>query len=117
MSNIYTNTKGVVLYINTGYNLSSATSLGVHFSAPSQGGTSFVNSVSTSALGANYTTSAGLVMSANNTLLYTINSADFSMDASAAPNGGTWKCWVEAEFGAAVRLVSSSFKFQVRQPG
>ena len=112
MSDIFTNTKGVTIYVGTNYNISSATTLEIHFSAPS-GGNSFVNSAtaSVSVLGANYSTSACGVFSANKAIKYVVNSGDFSGGA------GTWKCWVQAEFGAATRLVSSSFKFKVSNPG
>ena len=112
MTDIYTPSKGVTLYVDTGYDLSSATTLEIHFSAPS-GGNSFVNSVSTSALGANVTTNWGAVFSADNTLKYVVNSGDFSMSGE----GGTWKAWVQAEYGSGTRLVSSSFRFKVSKPG
>ena len=112
MTDLYTNTKGVTIYVATGYNISSATTLEIHFSAPT-GATGFVNSAtaSVSVLGANFTTSACGVFSANKTVKYVVNSGDFSGSA------GHWKCWIQAEFGAAVRLVSSSFKFKVSKPG
>lgn len=110
MSDIFTVTKGVTIYVDTGYNISSATALEIHFSAPN-GGNSFVNSASTSVLGANTTTTACGIFSANKALKYVVNSGDFSGGA------GTWKCWVQAEFGASTRLVSSSFKFKVANPG
>ena len=112
MSALYTKSKGVVIYVATNYNISSATTLEIHFSAPS-GGTSFVNSAtaSVSVLGANFTTTACGVFSANKAIKYIVNSGDFSAGA------GTWKCWLEAEFGPATRLVSSAFKFVVANPG
>jgi hypothetical protein len=112
MTDIHTTAKGVTIYVDTNYDISSATTLEIHFSAPS-GGNSFVNSVSTSALGANFTTSYGAVFSADNTLVYKVNSGDFSMSGE----GGTWKCWVQAEFGSEARLVSNSFRFRVDKPG
>lgn len=113
MTDIYTRTKGVVIYVDTQYNISSATTLEIHFSAPAAGGNSFVVSAtaSVSVLGANFTTSACGVFSANNVVKYAVNSGDFSAGA------GVWKCWVEADFGTSVRLVSSSFKFKVSNPG
>ena len=48
MTDIHTTAKGVTIYVDTNYDISSATTLEIHFSAPS-GGNSFVNSVSTSA--------------------------------------------------------------------
>lgn len=110
MTDIYANSKGVTIYVATGYNISSATALEIHFSAPT-GGNSFVNSASTSVLGSNFTTSACGIFSANKALKYVVNSGDFSGGA------GTWKCWVQAEFGTATRLVSSAFKFKVSNPG
>ena len=112
MTDIHTTAKGVTLYIDTNYDISSATTLELHFSAPS-GGNSFVNSVSTSALGANFTTSWGAIFSADVTLKYVVNSGDFSMSGE----GGVWKGWVQAEFGSGTRLVSNSFKFRVDKPG
>ena len=111
MTDLYVNTKGVTIYVATNYNISSATTLEIHFSAPN-GGTSFVNSAtaSVSVLGANFTTDCG-IFSANKALKYVVNSGDFSGGA------GTWKCWCQAEFGPATRLVSSAFKFVVSNPG
>lgn len=112
MTDIYANSKGVTIYVDTGYDLSSATTLEIHFSAPS-GGTSFVNSAtaSVSVLGANFTTSACGVFSALKAVKYVVNSGDFSGGV------GTWKCWVQAEYGTLTRLVSSSFSFKVSNPG
>ena len=110
MSDIFSNTKGVTIYVATNYNISSATTLEIHFSAPS-GGTGFTNSASVSVLGANYTSEACGIFSANKALKYVVNSGDFSGGA------GTWKAWCQAEFGAATRLVSSAFKFRVSEPG
>ena len=110
MTALYTTSKGITIYVDTGYNLSSATNVEIHFSAPS-GGNSFVNSASTSVLGSNFTTSACGVFSAGKAVKWVTNSGDFSGGA------GTWRCWITAEFGAATRLVSSSFKFRVSNPG
>ena len=112
MSAIYTKSKGVVIYVATNYNISSATTLEIHFSAP-PGGTSFVNSAtaSVSVLGSNFTSEACGIFSANKAIKYAVNSGDFSGGA------GTWKCWVQAEFGTSTRLISSSFKFKVANPG
>lgn len=112
MSAIYTQSKGVVIYVATNYNISSATTLEIHFSAPT-GGTSFVNSAtaSVSVLGSNFTTTACGIFSASKAIKYAVNSGDFSAGA------GTWKCWVQAEFGTDTRLISTSFKFKVANPG
>lgn len=111
MTDIYVGERGKTLYIETGYDLSSASGVEIHFSAPS-GGTSFVNSASVSVLAANVSTPCG-VFSANKTVEYVVNSGDFSGSAAA----GTWKVWVEADFGGSVHLISSSFRFKARMPG
>lgn len=110
MTTIYVGEKGRTLYIDTGLDLSSATGVEIHMSAPVSG-TSFVNSASVSVLGANVTSSAcGTVISANKGVEYILNSGDVD-----AP--GTWKAWIEADFGATVHLISSSFKFKAKNPG
>ena len=108
MTDIFTNTKGVAIYVDTQYNISSATTLEVHVSGP----VSFVNSAtaSVSVLASNFTTSACGVFSADKTVKYVINSGDFS-------TAGTYKLWIQAEFGPSTRLVSSSFSFRVNDPG
>ena len=109
MTDIFIGEKGKTIYVETGFNLSSATKVEIHFSAP-VGGTSFVNSASVSVLAANVTTSACGVFSANKTAEYVINSGDF--DAA-----GIWKGWLRSEFDANTTLISSSFKFKVSAPG
>ena len=111
MTDIFVGEKGKTLYVETGHDLSSATGVEIHFSAPA-GGTSFVNSASVSVLAANVSGACGL-FSANKTVEYIINSGDFSGSAAA----GTWKVWVEADFGATVHLISSSFRFIAKLPG
>ena len=110
MSDIISTSKGITIYVATGYNISSATALEIHFSAPA-GGNAFVNSASVSVLGANFTTDSCGIFSVNKAVKYVTNSGDFSGGA------GTWKAWVAAEFGSLTRLVSSSFKFKVSDPG
>ena len=112
MTNIYVGEYGKTIYVETGLNLSSATSVAIHFSAPS-GGTSFTNSASVSVLAANLTTSACGTFSALKTVEYIVNQGDISGSAAA----GTWKVWVEAHFGASVHLISSSFRFKASLPG
>lgn len=112
MTDIFVGEYGKTLYIETGYDLTSASGVEIHFSAPS-GGTSFVNSASVSVLAANLTTSACGTFSAGKTVEYVVNSGDFSGSAAA----GTWKVWVEADFTGSVHLISSSFRFKVRAPG
>ena len=110
MTDIYVGEKGKIIYTDTGFVLTSATGVQIHFSAPS-GGTSFVNSASVSVLASNVTASAcGLIFSASKTTKYIINSADFDV-------AGTWKGWIEADFGATVHLISTSFRFKVSNPG
>ena len=112
MTDIFVGEYGKTLYVNTGLNLSSATNVEIHFSAP-QGTGSFINSASVSVLAADITTSACGLFSALKTIEYIVNSGDFSGSAAA----GTWKVWVEADFGASVHLISTSFKFKARHPG
>jgi hypothetical protein len=113
MTNIFVGEYGKVIYVDTQYNLSSATNLEIHFSAP-PGGTSFLNSTSVSVLASNLTNSAcGVVFSANKTAVYKVNQGDISGSAAA----GNWKVWIEADFGATVHLISSSFRFKASQPG
>lgn len=108
MTDIFTKTKGVTLYVDVDYNISSATTLEVHVSGP----VSWVNSAtaSVSVLGSNFTTSACGVFSANRAVKYVVNSGDFSIE-------GTYKLWIQAEFGTSTRLVSSAFSFKVDAPG
>jgi hypothetical protein len=113
MTNIFVGEYGKTIYINTQYDLVSASKVEVHFSAP-PGGTSFLNSTSVSVLAANITSSAcGTVFSAGKTVEYRVNQGDISGSAAA----GTWKVWVEADFGATVHLISSSFRFKASMPG
>ena len=115
MTDIFVGEKGKRLLVETGFDLSSATGVEIHFSAPPGGGTSFVNSASVSVLAANITTSACGIFSALKTVEYIVNSADFSMSAGAGTK--TWKGWIEADFDAATHLISSSFRFVVSNPG
>ena len=110
MTDIYVGEFGKRLLINLDYNVSSATTLEIHFSSSAN---VFVNSASVSVLGANTTaTACGLIFSANKAVEYVLNSGDFS----AAP--GTYKVWIEAAFAnPASRLISSSFEFKVTNPG
>ena len=112
MTDIFVGEYGKTLYVETGYDLSSASKVQIHFSAPTGVG-SFVNSASVSVLAANLTTSACGVFSADKTVEYIINTGDISGSAAA----GTWKVWVEADFGATVHLISSSFRFIAKDPG
>ena len=75
--------------------LSSATNVEIHFSAP---GITTVNSASVSVLAANTTTSACGVFSANKAVEYITNSGDFSM--SADRQQVTVKGWIVADFYA-----------------
>jgi hypothetical protein len=115
MTDVFVGEKGKTVYVGTDFDISSATNIEIHFSAPA-GGLSFVNSVSVSALGANFTTTACGVLSANKAAVYVLNSGDFSGSVSGDPSG-TWKGWLVCDFGAATRLISSSFKFKVDNPG
>lgn len=112
MSTIWETSKGITLYVDTGFNLSSATNVEIHFSAP---GISTVNSASVSVLAANVTTSACGVFSANKAVEYITNSGDFSF--SADRQSVTCKGWIVADFDANTRLISSTFKFKVCKPG
>jgi len=109
MTAIFVGEYGKSLYVETGHNLSSATGVEIHFSAPT-GGTSFVNSASVSVLAANITSSACGVFSAQKTVQYILNSGDINVS-------GIWKVWIQAQFGASVRLISTSFKFKAENPG
>ena len=109
MTDIFVGEKGKTFFVQVGYDLSSASKVQIHFSGPSSLG--FVNSASVSVLASNLTTSACGVFSADKTIEYIINSGDFSAGA------GTWKCWIEADFGAATHLISTSFRFKVSNPG
>ena len=116
MADLFIGEYGKTIYVETGFDLSSATGVEIHFSAPS-GGIHFVNSASVSVLASNVTTSACGVFSANKTLEYIINAGDFSASTSVNAAAGTWKGWIVADFGATKRLISSSFKFEVIAPG
>jgi hypothetical protein len=109
MTDIFVGEYGKDLYIQTGLDMSSATGIEVHFSAPS-GGTSFVNSASVSVLAANYTASGCGIFSADKTALYTINTGDIDI-------AGTWKVWLQVDFGSTKRLISSTFRFKAADPG
>jgi len=112
MTDIFVGEYGKTIYVETGHDLSSATNVEIHFSAPA-GATSFVNSVSVSVLASNLTSSACGVFSANKTVEYIVNQGDISGSAAA----GTWKVWIEADFGSTVHLISSSFRFKAKYPG
>jgi len=112
MTDIFVGEYGKTLFIETGLNMSSATNVEIHFSAPSSG-LGFVNSTSVSVLASNVTSSACGVFSALKTVEYVINSGEFSGSLAA----GTWKVWIEADFGATVHLISSSFRFLAKLPG
>ena len=116
MADLWIGEYGKTLYIETGFDMSSATGIEIHLSAP-PGGIHFVNSASVSVLASNVTTSACGVFSANRTLEYIINAGDFSASTSVNAAAGTWKGWVVADFGATKRLISSTFKFEVDSPG
>lgn len=116
MADLWIGEYGKTLLIETGFDLSSATGIQIHFSAPA-GGISFVNSASVSVLASNVTTSACGIFSANKTVEYVINAGDFSGSTSAHAAAGTWKGWIQADFGGAKRLISSTFKFEVEAPG
>ena len=111
MTDIFVGEYGKTIYVETGLDLSSATSVQIHFSAPTGVG-SFVNSASVSVLAANVSGPCG-VFSADKTVEYIVNSGDFSGSAAA----GIWKVWVEADFGSTVHLISTSFRFKASLPG
>ena len=112
MSTFWEGSKGVTIYVDTGFNLSSATGLEIVFSGPS--GT-VRNSASVSILAANVTVSGCGVFSANNAVEYITNSGDFSM--SADRQTGIFKGYIAAQFGGSTTLISSTFKFKVCKPG
>ncbi len=116
MADLFIGEYGKTINVDTGFDLSSATGVEIHFSAPT-GGIHFVNSASVSVLASNVTTSACGVFSANKTLEYVINAGDFSGSTSAGAAAGTWKGWIVADFGASKRLISSTFLFEVDAPG
>ena len=116
MADLFVGEYGKTIYVDTGFDLSSATGVEIHFSAPG-GGIHFVNSASVSVLASNVTTSACGIFSANKTLEYVINAGDFSASTSVHGGVGTWKGWIVADFGSAKRLISSTFKFEVVAPG
>jgi hypothetical protein len=107
MTDLYVNEYGSLkpLYIDVGYNVSAATSCRLYMSASA--GT---YSASVSILGANLTTSAGTIFSANKAVEAVFASGDFSAQAD------TYTCWVKATFASSV-LISSTFKFKVSIPG
>lgn len=107
---------GKLIYIETGLDLSSATKVTIRSSGPA-GAIFWTNSASVSVLASNFTTSACGVLSADKTVSYQINAGDFSASTSARAAAGTWKLWLECDFGAAKRFVSSTFKFEVKAPG
>ena len=108
MTDLYVNEYGSLkpLYIDVGYNVSAATSCRIYMSASA--GT---YSASVSILGSNVTASAcGTVFSANKGVEIIFASGDFSAQAD------TYKAWLECTFSAS-RLISSTFKFKVSNPG
>ena len=109
MTDIFVGEYGKSVYIDLGYNVSSATGIEIHMSAPA-GGTSFVNSASVSVLAQNVTSSACGVFSTNKAVQYVLNSGDVDI-------AGSWKVWIQADFGASVRLISTSFRFKADNPG
>ncbi len=110
MSQIFVGEYGKTLFVETGHNLSSATGLEIHVSGPSSA-SSFVNSASVSVLTSNVTSSAcDQIFSANKTVRYILNAGDIV-------TAGTHKVWIQADFGALVRLISTSFKFLAKNPG
>lgn len=115
MTDIFVGEYGKNIYVRTGFDISSATGIEIHFSAPS-GGTSFVNSASVSILGADVTTTACGIFSANVACVYKVNHA--SNSASSEFNvAGTWKGWLVVDFGATKRLISDTFDFIASNPG
>ena len=115
MADLFIGEYGKQLLIDTQFDLSSATSIEIRFSAP-LGGIHFANSASVSVLAANTTTDCG-IFSADNAVKYVINNGDFSASTSVNAAAGTWKGWLVCDFGASKRLISSSFKFEVVAPG
>lgn len=110
MADLFVGEFGKRLLIDLDYNVSSATGLEIHFSSSAN---SFVNSASVSVLGANTTASAcDTVFSANKAVEYIVNSGDFSGSVE-----GNYKVWIEATFGTTAKLISTSFRFTVAQPG
>ena len=108
MTDIYVNEYGPKkpLYIDLQFDVASATSCRVYMSASA--GT---YSASVSILGANVTVSAcDTVFSANKAVELIFASGDFSGQAD------TYKAWVEATFSGS-RLISSTFRFTVSNPG
>ena len=107
MTDIYVGEFGKQIIIGADYNLSSTTL--VLLKASSSAGTF---SATCSVLGANTTVSAeGVVYSANRGVEYTLASGDFSGQAD------TYKAWIEATFGTSAKLISSTFRFTVSEPG
>ena len=107
MTDLWVNEYGSLkpLYIDLAYNVSAATSCRLYMSASA--GT---YSASVSILGANYTASCGTVFSANKAIKHEFASGDFSGQAD------TYAVYVAANFNGS-RLISSSFKFKVSNPG
>jgi hypothetical protein len=116
MADLFIGEYGKTIYVETGFDLSSATNVTLRTSGPT-GGIFFTNSASVSVLASNVTTSACGVFSANKTVEYVVNQGDFSASTSSGAAEGTWKCWLEVDFGTTKRLISSSFKFEVVKPG
>ena len=106
-TDIFLGEYGRSVYVNLDYDISSATVRLIKFSASA--GTF---SASVSILGANYTTSAGDVFSANKAIVWEIASGDFS-----ATGADDYVGWVDLTFGTNARLISSNFSFTVSNPG
>ena len=106
MTDIYLGEYGRVIYINTDYDCSSAQSVFVKFSASA--GT---YSATCSVLASNVTSSAGEVYSANKAVEWVI-----ANDAFSATGADNFVAWVEATFPSS-KLISSTFKFKVSNPG
>ena len=106
MTDIYTNEFGKRVLVDLDYDISSATTVRILFS--SSAGTF---SATCSTLGVNTTVSGCGIFSAEKGAEYVVASGDFSGGAA------TYTAWVECTFGVTAKLVSSSFKFVVSNPG
>lgn len=108
MTDIYLGEYGKRVLIDLQYNVSSASNIRILFS--SSAGT---YSATCSILGANTTVSAcDSVFSANKAVEWVIDSSAFS--ATGAEN---YVAWVQATFGSTAKLISSTFTFEVTNPG